>query len=122
MSVEENKAVAKRWNEEIVGGKKPEAFGEVLAKNYVVYNAGDRSWSPQWQGVERTKEYWEKTFAEYPKAWRISVDDIIGEGDKVAVRLTIFYEGKPVWHIISFYRLSDGKIVEDWYCSTQIQD
>jgi predicted ester cyclase len=60
-------------------------------------------------------------FAEHP-TYRLSVDDIIGEGDKVAARLTSYEEGKPVGHSIVFYRLSDGKIVDDWFCSTQIQD
>ena len=32
MSVEENKAVARRWNEEIFSSGNIEAFGEVLAK------------------------------------------------------------------------------------------
>ena len=35
MSVEENKAVARRWNEEIINGQKLEAFEQVLHKDYV---------------------------------------------------------------------------------------
>jgi len=51
----------------------------------------------------------------------VCVDDIIGEGDKVAARLTAYEEGKPVEHTIVFYRLSGGKIVDAWACSTQIK-
>jgi len=120
MSVEENKAVAKRWNEEIVSGRKLEAFGEVLAENYVNYKLSDSSWSPGIQGLERAKEVFGEGLAEYP-TYRVSVDDIIGEGDKVAARLTGFLEGKPFRKLIVFYRFSDGKIVEDWYCDAQIQ-
>ncbi|MHC4621705.1 MAG: ester cyclase [Planctomycetota bacterium] len=126
MSVEENKAVAKRWNEEIINERKFEALGEVLAEDYVNYNPSDSSWSPDMQGLERMKEAAKEAleggwFAEHP-TWRIFVDDIIGEGDKVAARLTAYEEGKAVRHTIVFYRLSDGKIVDDWYCNTQIQD
>ena len=122
MSVEENKAVAKRWNEEILNERTFEALGEVLAENYVHHNPSDSSWSPDAQGLESTKEALEQWWAEHPEPGRISVDDIIGEGDKVAARLTSYREGKPVGHTIVFYRFSDGKIVDDWYCGTQIQD
>ena len=122
MSVEENKAVAQRWNEEIFFGRRLEALGEVLAKNYAHYNPSSSSWSPDWPGLEGVKEIFEEWWAEHPEARRVSVDDIIGEGDKVAVRLTGYLEGKPTDHTIAIYRFSDGKIVDDWHCSTEIQD
>lgn len=124
MSVEQNKAVAKRWNEEIFGSRRLEALGEVLAKNYAHHDPSSSSWSPDWQGPEGVKEAAEEYWAEHPEAprWSVSVDDIIGEGDKVAVRLTGYVEGKPTSHTIAIYRFSDGKIVDDWYCSTEIQD
>ena len=126
MSVEENKAVTKRWNEEILGGRRLEALGEVLAKNYVHYDASDSSWSPEIQGLEHAKEQAKESleggwFAQHP-TWRVCVDDIIGEGDKVAARLTSYEEGKPVGHTIVFYRFSDGKIVDAWACTAQIRD
>ena len=126
VSVEQNKAVARRWNKEVLNDRRFEALGEVLAKNYVHYNASDPLWSPGVQGLDHAKEQAKESleggwFAQHP-TWRVSVDDIIGEGDKVAARLTAYEEGKPVTHSIVFYRLTDGKIVDDWYCSTQIQD
>ena len=126
MSVDENKAVARRWNEEILNERKLEALGEVLAENYVRYDPGDSAWSPRLQGLERAKERAREMleggwFAEHP-TWRVSVDDIIGEGDKVAARITSWEDGKPVGHSIVFYRLADGKIVDDWYCGAQIQE
>jgi len=122
MSVEENKAVVLRWNGEIINDKRVEALGEVLAENYVHYNAADSSWSPDIQGLENAKATFFGEEAEEPSNWHLSVDDIIGEGDKVAARITFSIEGKPVWHAIVLYRLSDGKIVDDWACLTQIQD
>ena len=125
MSVKENKAVAKRWNEEILNERRFEALGEVLAKNYVHYDASDSSWSPGVQGLEQAKEQAKESlqrgwFARHP-TWRVSVDDIIGEGDKVAARLTAYEEGTPVEHSIVFYRFSDGKIADAWVCTTGIK-
>ena len=126
MSANENKAVARRWNEEVLNERKFEALGEVLAENYVQYNPEDSAWSPALQGLERARELAKQMleggwFAEHP-TWRVSVDDIIGEGDKVAARITAYEGGKPVRHSIVLYRLSGGRIVDDWCCNTQIKD
>jgi len=94
MSVEENKAVAKRWIE-IWNSQRSEAVDEVLAENYVCYNASDISWSPQSQGLEPVKQGLDKGRAE-SSTLRLSIHDIIGEGDKVAIRGTFFLKGKPV--------------------------
>ena len=89
----ENKAVAKRWNEEILNERRFEALGEVLARNYVHYDAADSSWSPGVQGLAQAKEQAKESleagwFAQHP-TWRVSIDDIIGEGDRVAARLLL---------------------------------
>ena len=120
MSVKENKAIAKRWIE-TVNSRGFEAFDKVLAKNFVHYNPSDSPWSPDFQGVEQVRKHFEEWTAEHP-TFLVSVDDIIGEGDTVAARLTHSLEGKPVRHAIVFYKFSDGKIVDNWACSTQIQD
>jgi hypothetical protein len=50
----------------------------------------------------------------------LSIDDIIGEGDKVAVRYTVFDGEKPVGNGIGFYRFSGGRIVDHWYCFREL--
>ena len=121
MSVEENKAAARRWNEEIVTGKRLDAFDEVLDKNYAVRSGTQRPWSPTIQGLEQVKEYFGGVLREHP-TWQVVVDDIIGEGDKVAVRKTFFEKGKPISNVIAFYGFSDGKIIDDWYCSRHLDE
>ena len=120
MSVNENKAVARRWNEEVATGGKPEAFDEVLDRNYTNYGGSSSPWAVIIQGVEAAKKYFMDMLQKHP-TWRVSVDDIIGEGDKVALRLTFLEEKKPVATLICFYRLANGKIVDDWFCSTQVK-
>jgi predicted SnoaL-like aldol condensation-catalyzing enzyme len=119
MSIEENKAVARRWNEEIATGKSLEAFDEVLDKNYTNYSGADGSWSSTIQGLEQAKKHYGELSREHP-TWRLSVDDMIGEGDKVAVRYTVLDGEKPMGNGIAFYRFSDGKIADHWYCFREL--
>jgi len=52
--------------------------------------------------------------------WQVVIEDLIGEGDLVAVRGVYTNKGKPVANFIGFYRFSGGKIVDNWYCSRQL--
>ena len=120
MSVEENKAVARRWNE-ILNGRELEAFDQVLHRDYVNRSGSDSSWAPIIQGLEQAKRYFREAFQRVPD-WQVTVEDVIGEGDCVAVRGTFTSKGKPTANFIAFYRFSDGKIVDDWYCSRQLDE
>ena len=119
MSVEENKAVARRWNEEVMNGRQLEAFDQVLHKDYVNRSGTESSWATSLQGIEHAKRYFEEAYQRMPD-WQVVIEDIIGEGDCVAVRGVFTNKGKPTANFISFYRLSDGKIVDDWYCARQL--
>ena len=116
MSVEENKAVAKRWNEKVVTGDDLGVFDELLHEEYVNRGGSQSSWAPKLQGIDEAKAYFAKIHREHP-TWRVVVDDIIGEEDRVAARVTFMEEGKPVANAIVFNRFADGKIIDDWYCS-----
>ena len=60
---------------------------------------------------------------------RVEIDDVVAEGDRVALRLTIHgthqgdflgipATGRPVSYIShEFYRVADGLIAEEWICS-----
>ena len=112
MSVEENKQLAVWWNEEIVCGGDPDRFDEALADGYHNWSAGiDR---------EGMKERFRAPASEHP-TWKVKVDDVIGEADKVAVRFTWSENGKNTGEGIAFYRIVNGKIVDDWYCSRKLE-
>ena len=119
MSVKENKALARRWNDEILNGRKLEAFDQALHRDYVNRSGSDSSWAPIIQGLEQAKRRFEEAFQRMP-GWQVVIDDLIGEGDLVAVRGVFTSESKPVANIIGFYRFSGGKIVENWYCTRQL--
>lgn len=113
MSVEENKAVVRRYFE-ILNEGPAEALGEVFAVASSRVIRKDR-WATGVPGLEELKTDWDKRSRKYP-TWRVVIDNIIGEGDKVAVRWTGFVEGKPAHIAVVMFRVSDGKIVDDWYC------
>ena len=91
----------------------------MLDKNYTNYGGSDSSWASSIQGPEQAKRLFGEWSQSHP-TWRVSVDDIIGEGDKVAVRMTVFEEERAVANTIAIYRFSNGKIVDDWPCSRRL--
>ena len=79
---EENKAIVRRQEEELFTQGNLDAADEVYAPDYVGH---DPSNLEDIQGLEAAKQ----AAADYRKAFpdlRVSVEDVIAEGDKVAVR------------------------------------
>jgi ketosteroid isomerase-like protein len=118
MSVEENKALARRQNEER-GFAHPESFDEYFHRDYAIYGGSEGRW-PARGGREELGSGFEEFLQQNP-TFAVVVDDIIGEGDKVAIRATFMIEGKPTANAMTFYRFADGKIIEDWHVSTPIE-
>jgi len=112
MSAEGNKAVVRRWNTEAVSGKRIETCDEVLDKAYVNYSGTESPWAPIARGLDDVKTM----LGRISPTFEITIDDIIAEGDKVAIRMTFHEEGKPTANGMALYRLRAGKIVEDWGC------
>jgi len=123
MSAEENKAIVKRWNEEIWNKENADIINELGDVNYINHaNNHDRAAFRQWAVGFRA------SFSE----GGISIEDTIAEGDKVAIRWTmrgthtgelmgIPATGKQVTGTgISIYRIANGKIVEDWSNSDEL--
>jgi len=121
MSTEENKAIARRWVEEIWDKGSVAAMDELLAANFVFNYAAPGGASDR-EGYERTVTMYHTVSPDMHYA----VDDIVTEGDKVAVRWTgqgthkgdlmgIAPTGKQVTITgISILRIAGGKIVEEW--------
>jgi steroid delta-isomerase-like uncharacterized protein len=120
MSAEENKALARRsW--EIVNQKNLDLIEELYAPDLLWHEPdGDI------HGYEQAKQSSSNYFAAFPDLTH-TVEDVIGEGDKVVTRYTIRGThkgatedfGPPTGrHIelegISIHRFEDGKIVEEW--------
>ena len=121
MTTEENKTIVKRWIDEVWCKHNIIAVDEFLADNFVF------DWAPP--GVPSDIEGYKKAVTMLLTAFsdlKITVEDIIAEENKVAVRWIgdATHQGKfmrieptakkVVMTGVSFVYIMDGKILEEW--------
>jgi steroid delta-isomerase-like uncharacterized protein len=120
VSPEENKAVVRRFLEEVFGGGDLELADELFAPDYVLH---DPAVPGEVRGPESMKQYMSMYRAAYPDT-SFTVEDQIAEGDEVVTRWTgqgthqgelmgIPPTGERVTGI-EFDRVSGGRIEEQW--------
>jgi steroid delta-isomerase-like uncharacterized protein len=121
MSIEENKAIVRRWFEEVWNGRNAAAFDDLAAEGFVLHHTA----LPAAVDLPTYKRFLPAFMAAFPD-FHIAIDDLIAEGDRVAARITqrgthrgefmgIPPSGKPVTQrALAMYRLEGGKIVEAW--------
>lgn len=118
VSVEENIAVARRWNEVGINEHRLDLIDELFHPNYSLRGGtAAGAWSITMQGLETIKSLWESALQDYPTA-KVVIDDIFGVDDKVVMRWTMLNEGKLARIGITIYRMLDGLILDDWACLT----
>jgi predicted ester cyclase len=117
----ENEALTRRWFEEVWNKQRPEAIDEMMAPEGIAYGLGGANLV----GPEAFKGFHNTFLGAFPDI-RITVDDIISQGDKVAVRfsvrgthrgdhLGVVATNRPVeFSAMSFVRWRSGQIVEGW--------
>ncbi len=122
MQPEENKAVVRRFLEEVFSGGNLELVDELFAPNYVLH---DPVVPGEVRGPEGIKEYVGMYRGAYPDT-RFTVEDQIAEGDEVVTRWTgrgtqqgelmgIPPTGQEVTVTgIELDRVSGGKLEETW--------
>ena len=117
---ETNKALARRFYEEIWFKNNPAAVDERIAPTYIVHDTGDRKNAME-QADEQKKIaafFWDRG------TMTGSIDYQIAEGDLVATRWQWHFKPNVWWMkvlggeehipIINVFRFRDGKIVEVW--------
>jgi len=117
---EENKAIARRWVEELWSLGHTEVADEIIAPEYSVHDPGTPNRAG---GVEGEKNNVKMYRSVFPDLW-FSIEDMIASGDQVVVCHTahgthrgdlmkIPPTGKEVAVTgISVLRIQDGKIIE----------
>lgn len=118
MSAETNKAIVRRFIEQVLNSQRHDLIDEFLVESVELHGVGTPI-------IGRTAvSEWYAMFASAFPDWHVTIDDIVAEGDKVVVRITsngthqgemqgIPATGKPyTQHAIVIYRLTNGKIVE----------
>jgi steroid delta-isomerase-like uncharacterized protein len=118
--LEENKALARRWFDEVINGRRPEAVDELFAPTYIHHgNLGDA------MRREEVKQFAAAILAAYPDR-QAAVEDMVAEDDRVVVRWSssgtrqgVFMGHPPsgkretatgIW----ITRIKDGLAVEGW--------
>ena len=108
MSVDKNKAVVREFVSKVLVSRDLSMIDKLLAPNYVnhlgnVDLAGFKAMLSALKSAITKQE--------------IEIEDMVGEGDSVVIRGKIhitFADGKKTdGRIITYYRLENGKIVED---------
>ena len=119
---EEAKAIIRRWNEEGWSGGKYELANEIISPHMTVHGAGGQAVGMGPQGLIDLIKTWRTAF---PDGY-MSIDDIIVEGNTVAIRNTWhgthkadFYGILPTgkWvevTSVGLDRVEAGKVVEGW--------
>lgn len=117
MSEEQNKAMVRRFFEEVWNQGKDDVVDEIFAPT-LIFN-----------GQSITREALKRAFAGRRAAFsdiHVTVEDQVAEGEKVSTRRTwrathrgpyrgVAPTGKQVtWTQISVVRFSQGRVVEDW--------
>jgi steroid delta-isomerase-like uncharacterized protein len=124
MSIDDNKAVVRRFVDEVFVKGSSAAVDELVADDFVGHTWPGSGRDGLKQAMERVaKGLADPTFA---------IDDMIAEGDRVAVRLTASatqvgeFMGMPgsgkryTIGEIHVFRVRDGRIVEHWHQFDQL--
>jgi len=123
-ALEANKALIRRWFEEVWNQGRPEVISEMLAEDAIVHGLSDDAAQPLY-GPAGFLPFHAKFREAFPNV-EVVVEDAIAEGDKIAVRCSV--KGKHAGDSLGFkatgataefdgiaiVRVKDGKFVEAW--------
>lgn len=121
---EENKALARRWFEEVWNKGRADAIGEMAADNLVAHGLEDTS-GDEVTNVGEFRVFHAAFRSAFPNIY-VTVEDVIAEGDKVAARCHVraVHDGdlseikatkNPIdFSGIAILRIENGRIAEAW--------
>ena len=121
-SLEENKAVARRFMEDLYNDEDLTVADEIIAPDYVEHYAGG-SERLGTEGLVECVTFWRTAFP----GLQFTIEDSIAEGDRVVVRWTArgTHKGEymgisPTGNQVTFsgittFRIAEGKVQEAWW-------
>jgi steroid delta-isomerase-like uncharacterized protein len=121
-TIEQNKAAALRWSQELWGQGNLSVADEIIAPDYVRHDPGDPFPARGPEDVKRIVTMLRSMLPDF----HITVEAVIAEGDMVVSRYTttatdtVGYMGMPATGkairtpAIQIFRFANGKIVESW--------
>ena len=123
---EENKALVRRYVDEVINQDNMAVIDEIFDTTYVNHTPAGDSYGPEGMKAFVSRV---RTNLRHLQA---SVEDLIVEGDKVVVRLTLrgTYTGEVMGIVstgkqvtvpeIRIYRIANGRIAERWYVADRL--
>ncbi len=126
MSIEENKAIARRLFEDVFNGKNANLLLELVAEDFVDHTT--------MHGKPLTRDSWYEAAIGLQNAvpdGHNQIEDLIAEGDRVVIRTTFTgtqkedfagmksNNNKITVYSIMILRIRNGKIVERWLLISQ---
>jgi predicted ester cyclase len=124
MSTEQNKQLSRRWFEEVWNQRKSETIDELFAADGIAHGLAPDGSGPR-NGPPAFRTFWKQFCGAFPDL-RITVEDVIAEGDQVMVRISFTgthqgdhlgaaATGKTVTATgLILARWRNGQIVESW--------
>ena len=121
---ETNKAVLRRWFEEVWNRGRSDVIDELLARDAVIHGLEDANGQPV-EGYAAYENFHRQFRGAFPNI-AVSIDDMVAEGDKVAARCSVAAKhtgstlGFEATHSdvefdgMTFVVIKDGKITEAW--------
>jgi len=123
-TLEENKALIRRWFEEVWNKGRADAIAEMMAEDAVAHGLSDDDAKPL-RGPQGFLPFHAQFREAFPNI-EVVVEDTIAEGDKVVARCSV--RGKHVGDSLGFkatgtqaefdgitiVRIKDGKFIEAW--------
>jgi predicted ester cyclase len=124
MSTDQNKAVVRRYLEEIINRGNFEVADEIFAQSYVNHSAGvgfGQALTDFLAGIVNMK-------AAFPD-WHVTLEDMVAEGDLVVDRVRIAATHSGCVHGVAptgrrietlamhMWRVVDGRLAEGWYAT-----
>ncbi len=121
---EENKALVRRWFEEVWNRGRAEAIDEMFAEDGIAHGLSDAAGEPL-RGPAGFRPFFQSFREAFPDI-EVVVEDVIAEGDKLAARCSVRakHQGDTLGFRATnrpieitgmvFIRARDGKIVEAW--------
>jgi steroid delta-isomerase-like uncharacterized protein len=121
MTIEENKALVRRFVDEVQSAGNIDAIDDLCSPEFVNHSAPS-GMPPNREGVKQVTAMFRQAF---PDSY-FTVEDMIAEGDKVATHKTFHgthegeFMGMPPtgrrvsMELIDIVRISEGRVVEHW--------
>lgn len=128
MSIEDNKAVIRRFYDEVMGEGRVDVLDEIMVEDFIDHGEALFG-SPR--GRDTLRQSVGGVHAILP-GLHVTLHEMIGEGDLVGVRGTMrcrhdgAFLGVPgtghelTWQGLAIFRLDSGKIAERWFNSDSI--